>query len=258
MGMQRMLILLGLAAFAIVGCGPKNSGDLDGTLPKKGEVASDQKKEPVDADAQPKEAESHLTQADLDKIPESLKHAGFRYYGFTYMKPMKYRVKTPNSEMEGSQVVKLKEVKDGNAIFELVGTDGLEQLGSQELLVKPDGVYASGMSMGKLEGTPLQVPSDLAIGKTWKSHQKIAMTGGTTYTLDQTSKVVRNEKVKVPAGEFDALYVLASGPYQLGSDKGTSKIETWLVQDVGIVKVRLSQTPAGQKDAQVSTFEMIP
>jgi hypothetical protein len=61
----------------------------------------------------------------------------------------------------------------------------------------------------------------------WDFAYKLAPTSGGVMTLSFTCKVNKLERVKVPAGEFDAVKLTCEGPWANGERSGTNEAVTW-------------------------------
>ncbi len=114
---------------------------------------------------------------------------------------------------------------------------------------KPDGVYLVGaVSEGKV--APLNdpqkiLPADPKAGDKWEYREDAGATSATCLGV---------EKIKVPAGEYDAIKVYL---VTIGGPDGNFQRDTyrWFAKDVGVVKETLSER-APLPDGKVATREM--
>jgi hypothetical protein len=111
----------------------------------------------------------------------------------------------------------------------------------------------------KHSGTDFGAPAQMKVGGSWSAAvSKEVTTGNVTMTIDTkfAYRVVAAERVKVPAGEYDALKVesdvhqsmTASGPgaAQIPKREPThNTITMWIVKGVGLVKSQSSATEPG-------------
>lgn len=107
----------------------------------------------------------------------------------------------------------------------------------------------------KHSGSDVGPPGQMKVGGAWTSALTREMTAGTVKVLISTKstyKVVAAEKVKVPAGEYDALKIeteTATTTKKAGSPRSEvtrSKTTTWLVKGVGLVKSQSAATEPGE------------
>lgn len=107
----------------------------------------------------------------------------------------------------------------------------------------------------KHSGSDVGPPGQMKVGGAWTSALTREMTTGTVKILISTTsthRVVAAEKVKVPAGEYDALKIETET--ETATKKGgrprseatRSKTTTWLVKGVGLVKSQTAATEPGE------------
>lgn len=236
------LLSAALAAL-LAGCGAQGSDQVTATDGKKPGVENDQ---PIATDG----GESKPV------IPNELKGNAYDLYGLGNEAKMNYRSTTSGQSMDGSTTTRLKEVKDGEAVFAMERDGFFAQLGSCELALRKDGLYFTVIQGRKLEKPALEIPSDIAVGKSWNSEHAIDLdiSGATKKWRAKTSqKAVGIEKIKVPLGEFDALKIVGTGEYWLDSTKSAIKSTVWLAKGVGMVKMTLEESSGGVK--RISTVE---
>lgn len=181
-------------------------------------------------------------------IPDELKGNAYDFYGLGNEEKMSYRSTTSGQSTDGSTTTRLKEVKDGEAVFAMERDGFFAQLGSCELALRKDGLYFTVIQGRKLEKPALEVPSDIAVGKTWNSEHSIDLDiAGVTrkWKAKTAQKAVGVEKVKVPLGEFEALKIVGTGEYWLDSTKSSIKSSVWLAKGVGMVKMTLEESSGG-------------
>lgn len=186
--------------------------------------------------------------ADPASIPADVKTDAFDYYGLANAEPVPMEVVADGSpQRTGTQTTKLVQVENGVATYEIARTGSLSALGTMTLEARKDGIYVKSTSIGEIEGEQLELPTGLTPGKTWKTSLKIKRQDGSMVENDSTFKVVRQEKVKTPAGEFDALLIESTGPMKMEGNESKMSTKGWFVKGRGAVKMSITTTPKGQK-----------
>lgn len=181
----------------------------------------------------------------LSELPDSLKSDAFEYYGLGNTEPMDLErsvAGTPDV-VTGSQRFRLKEVKDGKAIFVVERTGGFAAVGDSELSLEQDGLYAMSSTVGKITPHQLELPAKLDVGTQWKSETKLEQPNGISLEHKATNKVVAMEKVKTKAGDYDALVVQSSGPATINGESMEMRTKAWFVKGLGAVKMEIVQIP---------------
>jgi hypothetical protein len=138
-----------------------------------------------------------------------------------------------------------KEVPDTAVRYHLKIVSGKKEL-FEQVAVFNDGVYR--LSTADKDITPplrfLKLPVKEGESWTWKAtSENVPLTG--TFTCER-------DKVKVPAGEFDALRV-SCPDFQLGAEK--MGLDYWFAKDVGIVKQRVR---VGKSDVTLELEDFKP
>lgn len=238
-------ILAGLVAI-LTGCSNPDAAKNTETGDKKAAASADQPIAPV------------TKETGGAEIPESLRGNVYDLYGLGNSEKVSYRSTTSGTSMNGSTTTKLKEVKDGEAVFSMERDGFFAQLGSCELALREDGLYFTVIQGRKLEKPALELPSDIAPGKTWNSEHNIDLdVAGSIkkWRAKTQQKAVGFEKVKVPLGEFEALKIVGTGEYWLDSSKSSIKSTVWLAKGIGMVKMTLQEDSGGV--TRTSTVEAI-
>ncbi|HRI44593.1 MAG TPA: hypothetical protein PLL78_13615 [Fimbriimonadaceae bacterium] len=220
--------LLGSLAFA--GCKP-SAPPTSSEPPKATDKNEESKEEPKPPPA-----------ADLALIPPSLKTDAFEFYGLGNTEALRYEVIADGAAPKvGDQTVRFTGMKDGNAQFSIERTGDLASaMGSQELELRPKGIYTTQTSLGSIEGDSLELPSSLKIGTTWKADQSLKTADERQVKSSATYKVVRMEKVKTKGGDFDALLVTGKGSITLDGQKASLDMKQWLAKGKGAVKTEIA------------------
>ncbi|MCX7799967.1 MAG: hypothetical protein N2109_06440 [Fimbriimonadales bacterium] len=191
-------------------------------------------------------------------VPDELKKDAFEYYGLGNSKPIKMSMVFSNStqKLEGEVVVRQVESKDGAPRFRVERTGGLASLPGATLLLRSDGLYVEALDNGEVPKPVLELPNGLAPGKRWTTSNEFTLQG--RKLKDNSTYVVRRvEKVKVPAGEFEALLIEGQGELIEDGQKSTAKMRSWYVKGLGSVKMEVERKVSGQKDPVKVTVEAV-
>ncbi len=188
----------------------------------------------------------------LAELPAELKHAAFDYYGLANEKPVNMQAvySSQPQVITGTQTVRLKEMRDGNAIFMIERTGGLAQLGDQEMSLEKDGLYVTQSTIAKVNHD-LELPADVTPGKMWDNKTEVEG----QISLNSKFKVVGVQKVKTKVGDRDALFVTSTGEGTMRGQKVKVTSENWFVKGVGGVKSVLKIAFPGGKTETVTVEE---
>jgi hypothetical protein len=198
--------------------------------------------------------------AESKEIPSALLTEGAQYIGLGNLQTLVYKSTTNETDNgEGTMSYRVSEVKDGEAIIEVTRDGSLAVMGSETMALKPDGLYTVTLGLGELDKPLLQAPADLAPGKKWESSATVKQPTGATLKMSQTFEAKTVEKVKVTAGEFDAIKVVATLTIEQTDatgkvTKSTGEATAWFSKGVGLVK-QVINLAGPQK--QVITVELI-
>ncbi len=240
--MSSRLCFLAVLTFALAGC--------KGAAPASAEA--DAGKSPAaapDRGASSGEPGGALSLADL---PEELRNDAFEYYGLSSGEPQKVEVSSsmrPEPEI-GAQTFKLREVKDGRALFEVERTGALADQQNGELELREDGLYTVKLYGSAIDPPQMEIPSDFRPGKSWTSKGAITLPNGQKTELNNTWKVVGEEKLKTKAGEFAAMRIDGGGSMTTAGQKLKVAFKGWFVKGVGAVRIELKTTaPDGKTES---------
>jgi len=203
-------------------------------------------------DAAPKETSTKAAPVPEPKVtaamvPDSLKTKAYSYYGLGNTKKMLYEmVQGTETPIDGSQTVSLKAVEGSKAVFEIERVGLVGEGGTDTIELRPDGVWAVGSSQGKFDNPSLDLPARCDPGSSWTVRSQITPTGQAATKIEGMAQVVGIEKVKVPAGTYDALVVSLKAEMTAGSVKAKIDGKTWYVKDLGMVQQSLVRTLQGQ------------
>jgi hypothetical protein len=185
----------------------------------------------------------------LSDLPASLKTDAYDYYGLGNDQPISFEwtTSTDTTVHTGSQTFVLKSIGDKEAVFDADRTGGMADLGSEQLALRPDGVYVLSSDKAKITGDRLEIPNELTPGKTWRNHQVVVLDGR---TMDVTNdwKVVGMQKFSTKAGSYEGLLISTTGKGLVDNKKVTIETKMWLVKGRGALKYALTMTmPGGEK-----------
>ena len=183
----------------------------------------------------------------LSSLPDELKHEAFEYYGLGNDQPMDLErtiVGQPDT-VTGSQSFRLKEVKDGKALFTVVRTGGFASVGDSDLSLELDGIYAMSSTIGTITPHQLELPAKLGVGAKWDAETKLEQGGGITLEHKSVNKVVGMQKVTTPAGTYDALLIESSGPAKIQGEAKEMRTKAWFVKGLGAVKMEIVEISKG-------------
>ncbi|MBX3118036.1 MAG: hypothetical protein KF784_03155 [Fimbriimonadaceae bacterium] len=268
MAVKKYWILAALGALALGGC--QASNDSLYPVAKKGDdvpvvskpAAVVEKIEPV------------LTlSGELAKIPPALQSDAMYYYSLTYDRPLTVKYTTsivrgkgsePElKEGEGTIAVRLLAIEENEVRFAVDRSSALAALlgTGEELVLNKNGVLTSTFNGKKLEKPVVEMPASLAAGSTWDTGLTADMDAQGTITVKMKNRVVGNEKVSTPMGEFDALKVESEGTASRKEKESgkvvtsSTKLTQWMVKGVGIVKLTLTSKDSDGNE-QVTNLEL--
>lgn len=146
----------------------------------------------------------------------------------------------------------LMTLREGEPVrFDVTRTGALENIGSQSIELRKDGIYTVSLAGNTFEKPVLEVPADLAVGKTWTSAGKFKLANGEAADMNMTYKAVGTEKIKTALGEFDALKVTSSGTLKVGAANQKTSGTMWLAKGLGAVKTQMTIDSNGVKSELV-------
>jgi hypothetical protein len=134
----------------------------------------------------------------------------------------KFRLKAIKEEQyEGKPSVRVEMIGEGD-----------KQLSYENIQVKKDGVYRLGFEGNKADPPVKFMALPAKSGEEWKVDSKIGKE-----TLKGTFKTGKEEKVKVPAGEYDTVYTESD---DLDANGMKVKFKTYFAKGVGMVKQEIT------------------
>lgn len=169
-------------------------------------------------------------------LPAELKGDAFGYYGLSQGRTMEYRMTAGGTTQTGTQAITFKGLEGGVAKFSVERGGDLAQMGSTEVELRKDGIYAISSSIGDIGKPSLEMPMALPTGKTWTTKNELKQGDSGGMTSEQKYRVVGLERVTTAAGPFEALLVTSEGPASIGGQPYSMKTRSWFVKDLGAVK----------------------
>jgi len=190
-------------------------------------------------------------------VPADYKHDAYQLNGFDRTKPLKYNFVqvVGESPKAGTQESVLKTVDDKGAHYTVKRGGALDAIGDEELLVNAGGVYLVSTSLGSPKEPVLLMPAKISVGTVWDYDYVLTMQSGDSLTFKGKAKVEKDEKVKVPGGEYDCLLVSETASMDRGGNKGTVSSKTWWSKGTGVVKMKMEVKDAKGKIV-ASTIEL--
>lgn len=207
---------------------------------------------PTKAKAPKADAPKSKTTADKSAgsgLPQSIVHDGYAFSGVSFVKPldMELTISDQKAVRTGSQQIKLKEVKDGKAVYSVDRTGQLAILGTEEWTVTDKGVYTTKSSMMDLGPDAMELPAHPTPGMSWKVHTKSSQPTA-SMDMQMTFKVVGFEPVSTKAGKFkNALVIEQDGTGTLEGQKVRTESKNWYVKGIGLVKATMTNHLASGK-----------
>jgi hypothetical protein len=242
-----MTIRLGIALLAaciVAGCQNQTAVSNAGKEGSQGTAgASEPQKLPLPGEPQ----------KQVPPVPDDLKTEAYHWYGLDNLKSMKIIVEiTGKPPQSGEQTVKLTDVKDGKAIYEI---ERPGELGTETISLEKDGIYTIGSTLIQGATRNLELPSDLPPGKTWKNTGKVQMSQEVEQNL--TIKVIGVSDVDTKAGKQSALHVKQTGVLSFGGTKYRMDSDLYYVKDKGLVKsvATLNNVSKPKEKPQVITIQ---
>jgi hypothetical protein len=220
---SKVLVLLLLSLLLVAGCQNQPVSDGNGKpIATSGTAGTD--------------AGNTQTDSGKDKlpaaVPDELKTEAYHWYGLGNFKPMKIVIEISGQPSKsGEQVVRLTDVKDGKATFEI---DRPGDLGTETISLEKDGVYTVGSTLIQGKTRNLEMPANVPPGATWKNTGKVQM----TQELDQnlSIEVVGIADVDTKAGKQSALHIKQTGTLKFNGTTYRMDSDLYYVKDKGLVK----------------------
>jgi hypothetical protein len=234
-------LFVAAALLLMAGCGPS----------KQSPVAKEPPKTPADKSAFKPSASSPDSgpSLDLSELPEELRNDAFAYYGLGRKGVMKQMVTISGQSeaQEGTMASRLTLVHGGEAFFAMDVTGPLARNGQQELVLRKEGLFATKLGNNVLDPPQVELPSPLKPGVTWQTELKVTTADGQSVADKTTYRVAGVEKVKVKAGEFEALRIKGQGTSSIDGKSYDVTLDVWYVRDVGPVKVSFVASRPNEK-----------
>lgn len=172
------------------------------------------------------------------EIPDELMTPALRAIGAPFDKPIKMRFSgfAPGIT-ESTRVGKVTAIEDGKVHFTFTWSNGL---GDDKYVSGPDGIFVSRQFGRDFDPPVMYAPVTFAIGDEWEHSYTIQVEGNAVEVKSKT-RVVGQEKVTLPMGEFDAKVIEETGTLKSPTMNVTMTGKSWLVDGMGIVKMQGTQ-----------------
>lgn len=178
------------------------------------------------------------------ELPAELKTAAVEYFGMTGSRESTFEISSVDEmDGEGTERVRILDVKNGEARVDVIRTGVLSRLGSETVVIRKDGIYTDAMGRGELSQAVLQLPADVAPGKKWGSSFDLKIPDGSVVKATMNAEALAIEKIKLSDGkEYEALvvvnrYTMKSTPAEGAGSTMTGEAKSWLVKGLGMVKL---------------------
>lgn len=180
--------------------------------------------------------------ADPSTIPDALKTEAFHYYGLEAPQEMTYDFDSNGNVRQGTQKAVFLGMKDGKAEFKIERSDALQIMGTERVEVSEEGVFLTEVKQQPLEKPVIALPAKIVVGSSWPIDQKLRDGEGNDVVSKAIQKVVGQEKIKTPAGEFDCIVISMEGTLTVQDDKKHSNPvsgKAWYAAGIGTVKLSI-------------------
>lgn len=185
------------------------------------------------AEAKPSEGETQTSTGPA--FPEALKSRPDVIYGGLLETREREFAVNMNGESTGTVRFEVSAVDGTTVRLKRINSGALAATGTESLEVNDKGLVVTGINPGKLTSPQMELPKNFAVGSTWTQKGTFEMESG-VFTQEATLKAVAQEKVKVRAGEFEAIRVTLTGSMTAGEIKGKMSATLWYAKNVGLVK----------------------
>ena len=194
---------------------------------------------------------------DPAAVSTELKHDAFAYNGFDRRTQLTYLFSQfqGDTAKQGTQMSELKSLTSDVAAYSVKRSGSLDQIGDEELEVRPDGVYLVSTEQGSPNIPVRLMPSVVKPGTVWNYDYVLTTTQGLKMTFKGRAKAEKETKLKVAAGEFDTLMVTETAEMDKGGTKGTVSSKTWYAKGVGVVQMKMELKDSSGKIV-TSTVEL--
>lgn len=197
-------------------------------------------------DTPPTTADTKGQQNTPPPIPDELKNDAYSYCGLSSSKPLNMMM-IGGSNTTGTLTNEFVKMKDGSAVFKQTWGGQLSTLGSGEMILKKDALYATSYQGQSVNPPQIELPGKLEIGKKWSA--KYSLKG---QEVSFNLKVDRFEKVTTQLGTFDSVLITAKGTEKNNGKTQATSAEIWYVKDIGEVKTHISGKDQAGKPTDVT------
>ncbi|MCB0824845.1 MAG: hypothetical protein KDC26_01535 [Armatimonadetes bacterium] len=240
-----LILALGLFAFGLVACDKKKDEGTSNSVTAQGKTTENQET-------------PTLPESDADDVTDAQRHAGYQYYGIGKNQTLTFDMTRPDSEgkpatSEGKQSVIYQGKVDGVPTYKFEREGALADMGTDTVVLKDDGVFLLESQFGKFDTPVIALPSEMSVGKNWASSQTVKGPTGEDVNIELNNKIVREEKITTPAGEFDTMVVTSTGTIKMADVTQPVTGTVWYAKGIGSVKLEIKATDAATGKPTVTT-----
>jgi hypothetical protein len=182
------------------------------------------------------------------KIPAELVTGGARYMGYPFSKKVVYKMTGFPAGQSSEQTVVPTYDAENKAVT--LNYQGEPSFTSETYEFRADGMYGTLLGGNEVDPPMLAMAAEPTIGKSWPL--KGTLKQGDGMKVNTVVRVDRREKVKVPAGEYDALLLTEEGTISVGTMTFKVSGKGWYVEGIGAVKRTISQTDSAGKTSNIT------
>lgn len=205
------------------------------------------------------EGEAPAPAAKLEDVSPEVKTEGAAYLGYPREGVLTYKY----SQLEGmaaergEETTKLASTEGGQAVFEITRSNALAMLGSETVELRKDGVYMVKTSLGEINAPALTMPADVKVGSKWSSSLELTRPNGDVMSMTISYEALREEKIKVEAGEYETLVISGKGEVSVAPKGGEKRSSPWSSQlwhAKGVGHVRMMQDAKNSEGEPVKQY----
>jgi hypothetical protein len=181
-------------------------------------------------------------------LPENLRSPAYLWYGLGYQYPIDLVLEVPaqHETFKGTMSIQPNGVVDGAARFVVHrGGDLAKLFGDEELELRPDGIYVTANTKGKLSDPTLDLPADPKAGYTWRIKSSLS-TDQEKIKQNLTCKVIGKRPFTEAGKKRMALVVRTKGYVSINGELSPTTATYWYLKEVGLVRTELEVTPKGR------------
>ena len=182
------------------------------------------------------------------KIPADLVTEGARFMGYPFSKKIVYKMTGFPAGQSSEQTV--VPTYDAAKKAVTINYQGEPSFTSETYELRLDGLYGTLLGGNEVDPPMLAMAAEPTVGKSWPL--KGTLKQGEGMKVDTVVRVERREKIKVAAGEYDALLLTEAGTISVGAMTFKVSGKGWYVEGIGAVKRTISQTDSAGKTSNIT------